>query len=550
VEARFPGEFEWSAFFLDDGTAAGTARAVQLFAQEFRTRLQEKGLAVNLGKCEVIPAAGSHTRVRASDFPGMRFITNGNFKLLGAAFGANPFCQDLIRKRTRKAERVLQAAGDLSSVQSGLLLTRHTAGFCKLAYASRVIPPQAIDAALHEFSDTLKETLQHLVGESVGQREWAQATLGVKLGGVGIRDPTTHARAGFVASFLNFRSKCRELDPNFDELDSEGWAGALDAVVAYNLLVEEDDKVDIQGGNKRQRQLSAGIDKASRNKLISSNSSDPFYRAHLNLVAEPGSGAWLTALPEDSARNWDSSLFRIALGRRLRLRLQAQDTPCPCCGGIMDSYGDHALACPCKGDRTTRHNCIRDLIYEDALEARLNPEREKARLLPQRPHDDGIHCKGEDEGRRPADIWLPRGAGRTRGKSEALDFAVSSGMRMDRVSMAVSEPSRLFTDYEEFKNKYKDTKSKCEQEGFTFTPLVFEAHGGGFSVATRHVLEHIAKQQKTAGLFYKEGASLRLAQRISTALHMANSRAILKRLARAPNRPGFAELSAESDSED
>ena len=90
-------------------------------------------------------------------------------------------------------------------------------------------------------------------------------------------------------------------------------------------------------------------------------------------------------------------------------------------------------------------------------------------------------------------------------------------MRADRVSMAISDPSRLFVEYEGFKNSYKDTKSKCEREGFTSTPLVLEAHGGGFSVATRHVLEHIAKQQKIAGLFYKEGTSLRLAQRISTA---------------------------------
>ena len=89
----------------------------------------------------------------------MRFVTDGNFKLLGAAFGANPSCEDLIRKRTRKAQRILQAAGDLTSVQSGLLLTRHTAGFCKLAYASRVIPPQQINTSLHEFSDASRETM-------------------------------------------------------------------------------------------------------------------------------------------------------------------------------------------------------------------------------------------------------------------------------------------------------------------------------------------------------------------------------------------------------
>ena len=550
AEARFPGELEWTAFFLDDGTAAGSARAVRLFAEDLRARLRAKGLDVNLDKCDVIPTAGTQTLVQVSDFPGMRFVTDGNFKLLGAAFGEDSSCQELIRKRTAKAHRVLQAAGDLTSVQSGYLLTKHCAGFCKLAYASRVIPPQKIGPALHEFSDNLKETLQCLLGESLGEREWAQANLGIKQGGVGIRDPIAHAWAAFVASFLNCRSACKELDPTFDELDSEGWAGARAAVAAFNELVEEDDKVDTQGGNKSQRQLSSAIDKSARNKLVSSHTFDPFYRAHLNLVTELGAGAWLTALPEDPARNWDSTLFRIALKRRLRVRVQAGDTPCPCCGGIMDSYGDHALTCPCKGDRTTRHNCIRDIAFEDAVEAKLNPEREKAHLLPQRPHEDGVHCKGEDEGRRPADIWLPRGAGRTRGKPEALDFAITSGLRADRVSVAISEPSRLFAEYEESKNNYKDTKSKCEREGFIFTPLVIEAHGGGLSAATRRILDHVAKQQSVAGVFCKEGASLRIAQRISTALHRANARAILKRLAGAPSRPEFTELGPDSDGED
>ena len=44
------------------------------------------------------------------------------------------------------------------------------------------------------------------------------------------------------------------------------------------------------------------------------------------------------------------------------------------------------------------------------------------------------------------------------------------------------------------------------------------------------MLSTIAKQQKTAGSHCKEGNSLRIAQRISTAIHMANARALLKRM--------------------
>ena len=56
----------------------------------------------------------------------------------------------------------------------------------------------------------------------------------------------------------------------------------------------------------------------------------------------------------------------------------------------MDRWGDHALTCSCNGDRTVRHNAIRNVCYEEAVEASLRPEREKAGLLPGRPHEDGL----------------------------------------------------------------------------------------------------------------------------------------------------------------
>eukprot|EP00973_Karenia_brevis_P052546 7299113-Karenia_brevis.AAC.1 len=90
----------------------------------------------------------------------------------------------------------------------------------------------------------------------------------------------------------------------------------------------------------------------------------------------------------------------------------------------MDSYGDHALVCPCKGDRTRRHNAVRDLTHVEAQEARMAPEKEKQGLIPGRPVEDGVHSRSQQENRRPADIWLPTGGGFSRGRPEALDFAV------------------------------------------------------------------------------------------------------------------------------
>eukprot|EP00973_Karenia_brevis_P005963 811082-Karenia_brevis.AAC.1 len=115
----------------------------------------------------------------------------------------------------------------------------------------------------------------------------------------------------------------------------------------------------------------------------------------------------------------------------------------------MDSYGDHALVCGCNGDRTVRHNALRNAVCAEASVGNMSPEREKAGLLPARPSEDGApHAASEDEvaeyaqtrrarGRRPADIYLPRGI---KGVPMALDFACTSGMRAHRLRDAGINP--------------------------------------------------------------------------------------------------------------
>ena len=164
-----------------------------------------------------------------------------------------------------------------------------------------------------------------------------------------------------------------------------------------------------------QKELSFLIDAAALTSLLEENRSDAAFCAHLALQAVPGAGAWFTAPPVDDGREIDAPLFQVALKRRLRVPVYDKDDFCPRCGQVKDKWGDHALVCPCHGERTIRHNCVRDILYE-SQEAGLRPEREKVGLLPARPVSDGAPDKPLVNGRRPADARLPRGAS---GRSEA-----------------------------------------------------------------------------------------------------------------------------------
>jgi hypothetical protein len=265
-----------------------------------------------------------------------------------------------------------------------------------------------------------------------------------------------------------------------------------------------------------------------------------------------GAGAWLTASPVDDERTLDPALFQTALQRRLRLRVQELDAFCPLCGGTMDSYGDHALVCPCNGDRTVRHNALRNVVYEDAARACLGAEREKAGLLPGRPSEDGLRAR-LDEGaegepsqsrrqqRRPADVFLRRlGAGRPL----ALDFACTSGLRTDRLELASNNAELVLSKYEDFKREYKPpgetegTEALCASQGLRFVPMIVEAHSGGWSKAARKVLDEIAKRAATVWNDKPEIASLAIAQRLSVTLHRENARAVMRRRGEAPPLPG------------
>jgi len=538
TDQAFPGELDWVGLFLDDTMAAGTARAVKMFLDSLEAKWKGKGLAFVPSKSIVVPTGGHHTDTRPEDFPDMVWNEDGNFKLLGAPFGSKSECESQMAKRVSKAEEVAKGAAQLSNAQGGLLLVRHCGGFAKVAYVCRTTPPAMVSDALKSFSDILRNHVGRVAQRSLEQREWDLAGLSIKAGGLGVRHPDEHAEAAYLASWMAARAAAREVDPAFDTEDAAGGSRIKETKVAFNGGVSQEDSLGEDIGSERlaQRDLSSRRDKLARVRLDAASLDDPYFRAHLKLTALPGAGAWLTAMPEEDAREMDTVLFRISLLRRLRLRITEQDEACMACGGVMDSWGDHALVCPCQGDRTRRHNILRDLVAVEAARASLGPEKEKAGLLPHRPAEDGVGSGSEgrednNEARRPADVWLPRGAGFSGGKPEALDFAVTSGMRRDKLTRTLTSAESICEDYAESKRQFKDTEKQVSEEGMKFTPIVFEAHAGGWGLAARQVIASIAKHQEVAGRWFREGASLVIAQRVSMSLQRECARAVLRRMA-------------------
>eukprot|EP00973_Karenia_brevis_P051897 7208310-Karenia_brevis.AAC.1 len=191
------------------------------------------------------------------------------------------------------------------------------------------------------------------------------------------------------------------------------------------------------------------------------------------------------------------------LQRWLRVPFSDTETFCPQCNGVMDTFADHALTCCCGGDRTKRHNLIRNALHMLLQAAGCASELEKPGLLRPRPllgstHEDGSDRRDDDdspEARRPADVYAPRWRN---GLAACLDLAVTSGLRDDLVHLSARDPSTALLRYEDHKCSWKDTRRTCSEEGLLFVPLILEAVGGGWGPEGHKVLAELAKASASA----------------------------------------------------
>jgi len=159
---------------------------------------------------------------------------------------------------------------------------------------------------------------------------------------------------------------------------------------------------------------------------------------------------------------------------------------------------------------------------------------EKPDLLRPRPRiagspEDGSTPAGDADNsdqRRPADVYIPRWR---RGSPVALDFAVTSGLREEFVSVSEHDPQQVVLQYEGYKCAYLNTQQQCLEEGFALTPVVFEAVGGGLGPQGAAVIAELAKTNASASGESADCCAVSILQSLQITLHRENARALLRR---------------------
>ncbi len=118
----------------------------------------------------------------------------------------------------------------------------------------------------------------------------------------------------------------------------------------------------------------------------------------------------------------------------LATALRAPLLDCQGCGAALDVFMDHALVCPCGGDRTLRHNALRNAVCAEARSAGLGVEMGKAGLLPPRPDDEGSRGTAAEADVRPT-FGSRVGAPRVRRRLTIVSAAVFASTWLQRQDM-------------------------------------------------------------------------------------------------------------------
>jgi len=535
VAADGGADLDVTMAYLDDVVVAGEASAVVRSLATVIRLAGEVGLEVSWEKCLLVPAAVAGASFDVSVFPPELGVSlDRSFEMLGAPVGSETFCAKVAAERVDDAELLLAAIRELEDPQIALCLLRQCASYGKLVHLSRCTPPDSIGPELTRFDMEVRRCFEGFSGLRPDNTSWRQATLATRLGGLGLRSAYDHSAAAYVASFSACRGLAGEVDRSFAESATPSCVAR--AVVSLNAALKGADSVAVSVPQPlRQQKLSLALEQSTLSSLREPAPGNLNFRAGLELLQLPHAGAWLHPIPSEALGLAVSPpLFRVMMQRRLRMPIFDKSFLCPLCEQSMDVYGDHALTCPCGGDRTVRHNALRNVSARFFRAAGLQPELEKPGLLQERPPADGgdemsgEQCSGGADLRRPADTYVGNWH---LGQPAAFDFAVTSGLKIGGLEGTVRDAKGACTAYVAKKRNYLGTAAHCEAKGLLFVPMVCEAHSGSWDDGAYEVWRKLAKAGE---LVTGESASLRLQQMLqvlSVTIHRANARAILARAA-------------------
>ena len=125
--------------------------------------------------------------------------------VLGAPIGYNAFVKEKLESRVEKVRNAVQLLPLLQDPHTEFVLLRSCLSLPKIMFILRALNTLDYQEPLMEFDSIIRGALSHLLGSPLTDIQWAQASLPVAMGGVGLRSAVDHAQVAHAVSLLAAR---------------------------------------------------------------------------------------------------------------------------------------------------------------------------------------------------------------------------------------------------------------------------------------------------------------------------------------------------------
>ncbi len=431
--------------YMDDVSLGGPENLVAANVKDIEQSCANIGLELNESKCEIITNSGTSNHPQFSKYIQLTPI---NASLLGAPMLPGPMMDRMLQERCDDIERATNRLQLLPSHDAMILLK---ASLCapKIQHILRS-SPCAGNPKLEMFDEHLKRSTNAITNSDLTDAQWAQASMPIKDGGLGIRRATPLALSAFLASAAGTHELQEMILAKSSARADQQYLQAQAEWVALNGPETPPDHEKFK--QSRWEKPGRLREKESLNMLAH----EPADKARILAITTPHSSDWLNALPISACGlRLDNEAVRVAVGLRLGVPLC---TPHTChCGSKVDERGTHGLSCKRSTGRTIRHAHINDIIWRALVTAKVPATKEPAGL-------------SRSDGKRPDGVTLIPWS---RGKCLTWDVTVADTLAESYRQMTATTAGSAAENAAIKKcSKYIGLSSQ-----YAFTPIACETFG-------------------------------------------------------------------------
>src|SRR6218665_735573 len=357
--------------YLDDITLGGDSEVVEADVDLIEGECLRLGLVLNRSKCELIASNFDFIDTIQGSLRLFTRVNPSSAVLLGAPLSPEKALFSALDTCVANLETALDRL-QLIDRQDALLLLRCSLGSPKLMYLLRCAPCYD-HLRLIDYDKLQRGGMERILNISLTEDQWMQASLPIRMGGLGVRRVSSLALPAFLASAAGTLSiQSLILGPTWNGEDA-----SFDCAQADWLRITGIEDPATCPGHKQSlwnKPLLLKALSSFRERLH-----DPYDRARLNASMAPHASNWLHSLPLTTFNlKLSDEDVRVAVGLRLG---SAICEPHTCgCGAPVSARGAPGLSCSLGFGRQARHSNMNDIILRSLNRAGTPAIREPSGL--------------------------------------------------------------------------------------------------------------------------------------------------------------------------